>query len=162
MLVRRDAVVAIGGFDESMQRSEDYEFVLRLVAVADAVVVEQRAAFYRLHGANKSASRHGDLLARNDIAERIAKNPQRYPAGARAHFSSPRVANINAAAKTLLRSQRYREAREIALLQVRLGEQRHFHTQLPQRLWHLVAPSRPDPLDVNCVPNIHSVYDIHS
>jgi glycosyltransferase involved in cell wall biosynthesis len=121
LLVRRDAVLAIGGFDESMQRCEDYEFVLRLVAVADAVVVEQRAVFYRLHGANKSASRHGDLLARNDIAERIAKNPHRYPAGAGAHFSSPRLAlaNINAAAKTLLRSQRYREAREVALAGMR-------------------------------------------
>jgi GT2 family glycosyltransferase len=114
LLVRRDVVFAIGGFDEPMQRAEDYEFMLRLLAVADAVIVEQRAVYYRVHDANKSSSWHEDLLAKNEIAERIAKNPHRYPAGAGAHFSSQRLANINAAAKTLLRSQRYREARETA------------------------------------------------
>jgi glycosyltransferase involved in cell wall biosynthesis len=114
LLVRRDVVDAIGGFDESIRRCEDYEFMLRLLAVADAVIVEQRAVFYRLHSANKSASWHGALLEKNEIAKRIARNPHRYPAGADAHFGSQRLANINAAAKTLLRSQRYREAREVA------------------------------------------------
>jgi GT2 family glycosyltransferase len=114
LLVRRDVVDAIGGFDESMQRCEDYEFMLRLLAVADAAIVEQRAVFYRLHSANKSASWHGSLLEKNEIAKRIARNPHLYPAGADAHFRPQRLANINAAAKTLLRSQRYREAREIA------------------------------------------------
>jgi glycosyltransferase involved in cell wall biosynthesis len=119
LLVRRDVVFAIGGFDEPMQRAEDFEFMLRLLAVADAVIVEQRAVYYRVHDANKSSSWHEDLLARNEIAERIAKSPHRYPAGADAHFSSRRLANINAAAKTLLRNQRYREARETALSGVR-------------------------------------------
>jgi glycosyltransferase involved in cell wall biosynthesis len=114
LLVRRDVVDAIGGFDESMRRCEDYEFMLRLLAVADAVIVEQRAVLYRRHGANKSSSWHRSLLERNEIAKRIARNPHRYPAGAGAHFESQRLANINAAAKTLLRSQRYREAREVA------------------------------------------------
>ena len=114
LFVRRDVVFAIGGFDESLRRGEDYEFMLRLLAVADAVVVEQRSVFYRVHSGNKSASWHNALLAKNEIAERIAKQPHRYPAGAGAHFGSQRLANINAAAKTLLRSQRYREARETA------------------------------------------------
>jgi GT2 family glycosyltransferase len=115
LLVRRDVVVAIGGFDESIRRCEDYDFMLRLLAVTDAAIVEQRAVFYRLHSANKSASWHGALLANNEIAKRIARNPHLYPAGADAHFGSQRLANINAAAKTLLRDQRYREAREVAL-----------------------------------------------
>jgi glycosyltransferase involved in cell wall biosynthesis len=114
LLVRRDAFVAIGGFDEAIRRCEDYDFMLRLLVVADAVIVEQRAVFYRLHSANKSASWHGALLENNEIAKRIARNPHLYPAGAGAHFGSQRLANINAAAKTLLRSQRYREAGEVA------------------------------------------------
>jgi glycosyltransferase involved in cell wall biosynthesis len=119
LLVRRAAIVAIGGFDETMRRCEDYEFILRLVRVADAVIVERRAVCYRLHESNKSASWHGALLARNQIAERIATSPHRYPAAAGALFSAPRLANINAAAKALLRGQRYGEAREIALAGMR-------------------------------------------
>jgi len=114
LLVRRDVVDAIGGFDESIRRCEDYEFMLRLLAVADAAIVEQRAAFYRRHSANKSASWHQALLEKNEIAKRIARNPHLYPDGADALFGSQRLANINAAAKTLLRDQRYREAREVA------------------------------------------------
>jgi hypothetical protein len=68
---------------------------------------------------NKSApsQMHGrvsTLLAMNEIAKRIAKQPHRYPAGADAAFGSRRLANVNAAAKTFLRNQRYREARETA------------------------------------------------
>jgi glycosyltransferase involved in cell wall biosynthesis len=119
LLVRREVVFAIGAFDESMRTSEDYDFMLRLLAVADAGIVEQRTVFYRLHGANKSTHWHQSLLARNEIAERIAKNPHRYPVGACAYFASQRLENINAAAKTLLRNQRYREARETAFAGVR-------------------------------------------
>jgi glycosyltransferase involved in cell wall biosynthesis len=119
LLVRRELIFAIGGFDESMRRSEDYEFMLRLLAVADAAIIEQRTVFYRLHSANKSAHWYQSLLAKNEIAECIAKNPHNYPPGACAHFASQRLPNINAAAKALLRSQRYREAREVAFSGVR-------------------------------------------
>jgi glycosyltransferase involved in cell wall biosynthesis len=121
LLVRRDVVLALGGFDESIRRAEDYEFMLRLLAVADAAAVERRAVFYRIHDANKSSHWHEDLLARNKIADRIANSPHRYPTGADAHFSARRRSNVEAAAKSLLRRQLYRDAREIALASVRVA-----------------------------------------
>ena len=115
LVVRRDLILEIGGFDETLRRVEDYDLFLRLLAVADAIVVERRALFYREHSASKSAAWHASLLGKNAVGERIAKNPHLYPAGAAAHFASHRVKNINAAAEHLLRNQRYREARETAL-----------------------------------------------
>lgn len=114
LVVRRDVALGIGGFDEGLRNCEDYDFLLRLLVVTDAVIVETPGLFYRIHSANKSAAWHANLLGQNAIGERAARHPHRYPAGAAAHFAARRIPNINAAAKTLLRSQRYREARETA------------------------------------------------
>lgn len=115
LVVRRDLALHIGGFDETLRRNEDYDFLLRLLKVTDAAIVERRTAFYRVHASSKSSAWHSGFLAKNTIGERIAEHPDRYPAGAARHFASQRVANINAAAKNLLRNQRYLEARDTAV-----------------------------------------------
>jgi GT2 family glycosyltransferase len=115
LLVRRDLFLEIGGFDESVRRCEDYEFFLRLLTRTDGVIVERRALFYREHDTSKSAAWHASLLGKNAVGERVAEQPDCYPAGTVAAFASARVSTINAAGENLLRNQRYRDARTTAL-----------------------------------------------
>jgi glycosyltransferase involved in cell wall biosynthesis len=119
LIVRRDLARSIGGFDPTLGSCEDYDFVLRLSAVADAVIVSRPTLFYRLHPASMSAKWHKIMLWNNIIGERIQRRPELYPAGADVHFRRRRIHNINSAANNLLRNQRYEEAGSQALAGLR-------------------------------------------
>jgi SAM-dependent methyltransferase len=63
VLYRRDCILAVGGFDETLRRREDYDVYLRLarrypVASHPAIIAE-----YRQHGSNMSADHEGMLRA---------------------------------------------------------------------------------------------------
>jgi glycosyltransferase involved in cell wall biosynthesis len=87
LLVRRDLAIAIGGFDESMRRCEDYEFLLRLLARGDLLVVQAPLMGYRIHStslSNNAEQMNGGLIG---IAERIGQHPERYASGATQAFA---------------------------------------------------------------------------
>lgn len=54
-LLRRTAVVAVGGFDESLPAGEDYDLYLRLAARHEICSHSTVVAAYRIHGNNMSA-----------------------------------------------------------------------------------------------------------
>ena len=90
LLVRRDHALAVGGFDESMRRCEDYEFLLRLLARGDLVVIESPLMGYRMHGAGLSNNAEEMNRGLIDLADRIAARPDRYAPGAENAFA-PRL-----------------------------------------------------------------------
>jgi glycosyltransferase involved in cell wall biosynthesis len=78
-LVRRVDVLAVGGFDESMRGSEDYEFFLRLFRHVPAIAVMQPLLFYRRHAAQVTASELAVIEREFEIRRCIAAAPERYP-----------------------------------------------------------------------------------
>jgi len=90
LLVRRDLALAVGGFDESMRRCEDYEFLLRLFVRGDLLVVESPLMGYRMHGSGLSTNAEEMNRGLIVLADRIAARPERYAPGAEAAFA-PRL-----------------------------------------------------------------------
>ncbi|MCA1978120.1 MAG: glycosyltransferase family 2 protein [Thiobacillus sp.] len=56
-LVRREAVLAAGGFDSSLTHAEDYALWLRVAGHAPIVRVPEVLAFYHFHGGQQASSR---------------------------------------------------------------------------------------------------------
>jgi glycosyltransferase involved in cell wall biosynthesis len=81
VLVRRVDVLAVGGFDESLRGSEDYEFFLRLFRLVPAIAVMQPLLFYRRHPAQVTASEIAVIEREFEIQRRIAAAPERYTRG---------------------------------------------------------------------------------
>ncbi len=82
VLVRREALEEVGGFDPTLRVCEDYDLWLRLLRDAPAGVEERPLVHYRLHGESLSDDQGGMLLGSIAVAERARKRPERYPAGA--------------------------------------------------------------------------------
>jgi glycosyltransferase involved in cell wall biosynthesis len=53
-VVRRDAFVAMGGFDEQLSMSADWDLLLRMLLEHDVGYVDEALIRYRVHGANMS------------------------------------------------------------------------------------------------------------
>jgi hypothetical protein len=81
LLVRRADVLAIGGFDETVQVSEDWEFLLRLFKTLPAIAVMQSLLLYRRHAAQQTANQTAFTASAFDIARRVAESPRQYPLG---------------------------------------------------------------------------------
>jgi glycosyltransferase involved in cell wall biosynthesis len=79
LLVRRADALAVGGFDESLRVTEDYEFCLRLFTIVPAIVILQPLLLYRQHAAQ--ATSNGTLMKAGffEVAKRVASSPERYP-----------------------------------------------------------------------------------
>lgn len=87
LLVRREDVLAIGAFDETVLVSEDFEFLLRLFKRVPAVAVMQSLLLYRRHAAQQTANQTTFKLSVFDIAKRVASAPERYPSGDARHMA---------------------------------------------------------------------------
>ncbi len=82
MLVRRDLLLAVGLFDESLTHVEDRECWLRLLAVSKMAVVERSLMRSRVHEANWSQDDLQMILGELRALDRIRSRPDRYPPGA--------------------------------------------------------------------------------
>lgn len=81
VLVRRTDALAVGGFDETLRMTEDYEFFLRLLRIVPAVAILQPLLLYRRHVGQATAK---GTLAQSGffaVAQRVAAAPGRYPPG---------------------------------------------------------------------------------
>jgi hypothetical protein len=81
-LIRRDPVHALGGFDERYARSQDYEFVTRLVAACRGVRVGQPIVVWRSHDGPRGPrhDRHDGTLRERvwmDVAATLGKDLRR-------------------------------------------------------------------------------------
>jgi len=61
VMYRRDCLLAVGGFDETLRRCEDYDLYLRLTRRYQVTGYPDLVASYRLHGNNMSAN-HREML----------------------------------------------------------------------------------------------------
>ena len=76
VLIRRSALDRIGGFDESLKGTDDFELWFRLVAVGKILIQPAPVLIYRLHELN--ASRDKALMLRNTMLAldiHLAKEP---------------------------------------------------------------------------------------
>jgi Glycosyl transferase family 2 len=93
MLVRRDLLLAVGLFDESLTHVEDRECWLRLLAVSKMAAVERPLMRSRAHEANWSRDNLQMILGQLRALDRIRSRPERYPPGAAEWYaqSQPRL-----------------------------------------------------------------------
>lgn len=67
MVIRREAWLSLGGFDEGMRFGEDQDFYLRLARRFEVAKIQAKAMVYRRHGASAT----GSLQEQNHDAEII-------------------------------------------------------------------------------------------
>jgi glycosyltransferase involved in cell wall biosynthesis len=82
VLVRRDALVAAGLFDETLKFYEDYECFLRILTHHSFVIVERPLVRRRIHDENVSHNRAESNLTFIRIIDLLNQYPEKYPAGA--------------------------------------------------------------------------------
>ncbi len=74
--MRRSRLLAIGGFDESLRTSEDWDVLIRLVlAGASAGLVDEPLYRYRLRPDSVTADRLGALRSRVDVLDGLRSHP---------------------------------------------------------------------------------------
>ncbi len=75
-VVRRTRLLAIGGFDESLRTSEDWDLLIRLVFAGAAVgLVDEPLYRYRLRPDSLTADRVGALRSRVRVLEALRSHP---------------------------------------------------------------------------------------
>lgn len=79
VVLRRKDFFEVGGFNESLRVTEDYEFFLRLYKQAAAFVVLQPLMLYRRH--SNQATSNGPLNKQGfiEVAKMVLSNPSIYP-----------------------------------------------------------------------------------
>lgn len=90
-LVRREAVVAAGGFDAALKNAEDYALWLRVALDAPIVRVPHVLAFYHFHGGAQASSNHARAALQFWSAQRrfLASNP-----GFATRLGKPRIRQL--------------------------------------------------------------------
>jgi len=68
LLVTRDVLTEIGGFDESFSLAEDDEFILRLLGAGELVAAPEQLVGYRRHASNMT---NAHISARRAASERL-------------------------------------------------------------------------------------------
>jgi GT2 family glycosyltransferase len=81
VLVRKADALSVGGFDETLRVTEDYEFFLRLFRIVPAVVVMKPLLLYRQHAGQATAKATAAKSGFFEVAQRVMAAPGRYPPG---------------------------------------------------------------------------------
>ncbi len=75
VMYRRECLVAVGGFDESLRRCEDYDTYLRMARHYPIIGHPQIVAAYRQHGGNMSANHRAMLRSALAVHARYEPSP---------------------------------------------------------------------------------------
>jgi glycosyltransferase involved in cell wall biosynthesis len=70
LLIRREAIQAVGEFDPCCRMSEDWDYWLRLAARFEEVYVDRRLVRMRAHSGNRSYEPGGEVYACNKVVSR--------------------------------------------------------------------------------------------
>lgn len=74
VLMRREALQKVGGFDPSLRYSEEYELFLRIAQSYDFAHVNERLAKFRIHGGNLTGlGTRGTTLEALAVIKRVAR-----------------------------------------------------------------------------------------
>lgn len=83
VMIRRDAVMEAGGFDETLHYSEDFDLWLRLSLAGQFIILADRLTQYRSHNnqtvSNMLLMAQGRLEVRNRFLERLPNNQKVIP-----------------------------------------------------------------------------------
>jgi glycosyltransferase involved in cell wall biosynthesis len=88
VMYRREKLLAVGGFDQTLRRCEDYDVYLRMTRRFPIAGYADRVAAYRLHGRNMSANHTAMLRSALDVHRRYL--PARQDGRARAAWREGR------------------------------------------------------------------------
>lgn len=98
-LLRRDVVDAVGGFDESLVISEDWDLFLRVSRSGPLSFLDRQVAWYRRRAGSATADDPGRVVYFNDVVRRKAwADPSNTPEQRRAALASWRTVQLHAAA----------------------------------------------------------------
>jgi GT2 family glycosyltransferase len=121
-LLRRKALVGVGGFDEAFRVCEDIECWMRLLRTWPAVAIEERLVWYRRWSGSLSKESERMILGRLQIGEKVLARPELYPAGAVSYFQAERAVSLQRLGRLALERDDLRRARQhlLASLRIRL------------------------------------------
>jgi glycosyltransferase involved in cell wall biosynthesis len=112
IMVRRDLLLSIGGFDERFRQNEDLDCFLRLVAHSPFVIVERPLVRRRIHERNKSDYSEASMSFLQ-LVEQINAQPEKYPLGAAHAYREEAWRVMVQAGRLRLNEGRRREARAL-------------------------------------------------
>ncbi len=93
-MLRREAIVGMGGFDEAFRVCEDIECWMRILRAWRAVAIERRLVLYRRWDGNISKQAQWMINARLQIGRKVFAHPELYAAGAAAYFTAERSVSL--------------------------------------------------------------------
>ena len=101
--VRRERLLEVGGFDEAIRWTADWELWIRMILSGSGVgCVAEPLAVYNLHEASLTAQRASLARGRIETLDKTARNPE-----------------LSAGEHTIVARTRQAAARELALLELR-------------------------------------------
>lgn len=112
IMVRRDLLLSIGGFDGRFRQNEDLDCFLRLVAHCPFVIVERPLVRRRIHERNKSDYSEASLSFLQ-LVEQMNAQPEKYPRGAAHAYREEAWRVMVQAGRLRLNEGRRREARAL-------------------------------------------------
>ena len=80
VLIRRDALLRVGGFDPTFQISADWDCWIRLTRLSDLIFVNKALLAYRRHNNNMSSDRRNAIAEVRKLRSRAIDSPDNSPA----------------------------------------------------------------------------------
>jgi len=90
VMLRREAIIGVGGFDEAFRVCEDAECWLRTLWKWRAIAIEERLVLSRYSDSNLSTQAERMLRGRLQIGQKVLAHPEFFPPGAPAYFTKER------------------------------------------------------------------------
>lgn len=111
VLVKREALLACGLFDEKLRCTEDLECFLRVLADRSLLYVERPLVYYRRHEHNLSNNVLGMHLALEEVGEKINLCADQYVTGVREAFQKRLRQSAIESGRQLIDRRQLKEAR---------------------------------------------------
>jgi len=115
ILVKREALLASGLFDEKLCCTEDLECFLRVLADRSLLVIERPLVYYRRHEDNLSNNVLEMHLALEEVGEKINSSVDQYVTGVKEAFQKYLLQSAIESGRQLIDRQQFAEARTLFL-----------------------------------------------
>lgn len=119
VMLRREAILGVGGFDESFRVCEDIECWMRVLHGWRAISIEDRLVLSRIWSGNISSDAERMSRGRLQIGEKVFARPELYPAGAVEYFRAERPVSLQRLGRVALENQDAGGARRYLVTSVR-------------------------------------------
>jgi GT2 family glycosyltransferase len=110
VIVRRALFLRLGGYDEALRLSEDYEFFLRLITAAPAVAIERSLVTYQRRSTSLSVDPLAEIASIERLWAAILEHPARYPSAVVDQIEQRRPETLLRGCGIALRLGRFPEA----------------------------------------------------